>query len=221
MAILPDRIIRSKRKSVSVGVDSLGRVTVRAPLRYPEDKITAFLAEKEEWILKHQKRMRATGIYLPENGLDGYGLLLLGERYILTLDDGKRVRLNEAEKRIFLPRENAEQRLKRWLKENAKRIFTQATRMRADEMGVSYQSVTISSATTRWGSCTGDNRLRFSYRLLYAPKPVIDYVIVHELCHTLHHDHSPRFWAAVESVIPDYKDKRKWLKDRGALLKIL
>ena len=221
MAILPDRIIRSKRKSVSVGVDSLGRVTVRAPLRYPEDKITAFLAEKEEWILKHQKRMRATGICLPENGLDGYGLLLLGERYILTLDDGKRVRLNEAEKRIFLPRENAEQRLKRWLKENAKRIFTQATRIRADEMGVSYQSVTISSATTRWGSCTGDNRLRFSYRLLYAPKPVIDYVIVHELCHTLHHDHSPRFWVAVESVIPDYKDKRKWLKDRGALLKIL
>ncbi len=221
MAIIPDRVIRSRRRTLSVSVDSLGQVTVRAPLKYSEEKIAAFLLEKENWILKHKARMSASGIELPGKNLDGYQLLLLGEKYCIVLDEGKRVRFLKEQRKILLPKENAEERLRRFLKENAKRIFTEATRIRAEEMGVSYQSVTISSARTRWGSCTGDNRLRFSFRLLYAPKDVIDYVIVHELCHTLYHDHSAAFWAAVAGVLPDYKKKRKWLKDRGALLQIL
>ncbi len=221
MAIVPDSVIRSRRKTLSVSVNALGQVIVRAPLRYPEEKIRAFLAEKEGWIFKHKQRMAQADIQLPNEDLDGYALPLLGERYCITLDDGKRLRLLTAEKRILLPRENAEEKLRRWLKENAKRIFTAATALRAEEMGTPYKSVSITSATTRWGCCTGDNRLRFSFRLLYAPKDVIDYVIVHELCHTLHHNHSKAFWLAVEEVLPDYKQKRKWLKDRGALLKIL
>lgn len=221
MAIIPDRVIRSRRRTLSVGVDSLGQVTVRAPLKYSEEKIAAFLLEKENWILKHKARMSASGVELPDKSLDGYQLLLLGEKYSIVLDEGKRVRFLAEQRKILLPKVNAEEKLRRFLKENAKRIFTEATRIRAEEMGVSYQSVTISSARTRWGSCTGDNRLRFSFRLLYAPKDVIDYVIVHELCHTLYHDHSAAFWAAVAGVLPDYKKKRKWLKDRGALLQIL
>ena len=221
MSIIPDEIKRSRRKTLSVSVDSLGRVIVRAPMRYPLERIQEFLAEKESWILKHKARMNASGIHLPGESLDGYELMLLGNKYRILLDDGKRVRLRTDERLIFLPKVNAEDRLRRFIKENAKRIFTEATRIRAEEMGVEYRSVSISSAKTRWGSCTGDNRLSFTFRLLYAPKEVIDYVIVHELCHTLHHDHSQAFWGAVASVIPDYKEKRKWLKDRGALLKIL
>lgn len=220
MTIVPDRVVRSKRKTLSVSVNSLGQVIVRAPLTYPEVKISAFLAEKEGWILKHKKRFEGAGISLPSKDLEGYGLMLLGETYTLCLYDGKRVRLFSEEKRIFLPRNGAEEKLRRWLKENAKRIFTQATAARAEEMGVRYNGVSVSNAQTKWGSCSGENKLRFSYRLLYAPREVIDYVIVHELCHTLHHDHSPAFWRAVAAVVPDYKNKRKWLKDRGALLKI-
>ena len=221
MSIIPDEIKRSRRKTLSISIDSLGRVIVRAPMRYPLERIQEFLDEKEEWILKHKSRMNASGICLPGANLDGYELMILGEKYKIVLDGGKRVRFRTDERLIFVPSENAEERLRRFIKENAKRIFTEATRIRAEEMGVRYQDVTITSAATRWGSCTGDNRIRFTFRLLYAPKEVIDYVIVHELCHTLHHDHSRAFWAAVESVLPDYKWKRKWLKDRGALLKIL
>ena len=221
MAVFPDRVIRSKRKTLSVSIDSLGQVIVRAPLRYSEEKIAAFLAEKEGWILKHKQRICGAGIRLPDKSLDGYSLLLLGEPYLISLCDGARVRLDADGKRLFVPKEKSEERLVRFLKENAKRIFTQATAVRAEEMGIAYKSISVSSATTRWGSCSGKNELRFSYRLLYAPKQVIDYVIVHELCHVLHHDHSGAFWAAVESVLPDYQTKRKWLKDRGALLKIL
>ncbi|MBO5362707.1 MAG: M48 family metallopeptidase [Clostridia bacterium] len=221
MPIVPDKVVRSRRKTLSVGVDCLGQVTVRAPLKYPDEKIREFLAQKESWILKHKQRMAGAGIRLPGETLDGYELLLLGEKHLITLYDGKSVRFAAEEKRIWLPRNNAENKLRAWIKQNADRIFKEATKRRAEEMGVAYQSVTVSSARTKWGSCTGDNRLSFSFRLLYAPKDVIDYVIVHELSHTLHHDHSKSFWGCVESVVPDYKVKRKWLKDRAALQRIL
>ena len=194
---------------------------MRAPLKYPDEKIREFLAQKESWILKHKQRMAGAGIRLPEENLDGYELLLLGEKHLITLYDGKSVRFSAEEKRIWLPRSNAESKLRAWIKQNADRIFKEATKRRAEELGITYQSVTVSSARTKWGSCTGDNRLSFSFRLLYAPKDVIDYVIVHELSHTLHHDHSKSFWGCVESVVPDYKVKRKWLKDRAALQRIL
>ena len=221
MAIKPDKVVRSKRKTLSISVTNVGEVVVRAPLRYPDEKIAAFLADKESWILKHKTRILSAGIALPSNGWDGYTLLLLGQPHTVVLTDGSRIRLDGERKRIEVPREKSEERLRRWLKENARRIFTERVRALASEMGLTYQSLELSSARTTWGTCTGDNRLRLNFRLLYAPKAVIEYVIVHELCHTLHHDHSKAFWLAVESVIPDYKSRRKWLKDRGALLKIL
>ena len=85
----------------------------------------------------------------------------------------------------------------KWLKENAKRIFTQRTAYWADIMQTRYRSVSVSSARSRWGSCTADNALRYTFRLLYADKSLIDYVVVHELAHTKHKNHSPRFLAEV------------------------
>ena len=219
--IQPDEIIRSRRKTLAITVDSFGRLIVRAPLRCSERRIFSFLEEKEGWIVRKIAEKKGSGIQLPPENLDGYTFCLLGKACKIHVVSTTKVGYDSENHTIYLPENNPQERLVKWLKENAKRIFTDATRIRAEEMGVSYHSVSISSATTKWGSCTGDNRLRFSYRLLYAPKEVIDYVIVHELCHTLHHDHSSAFWAAVASVLPDYQRKRKWLKDRGALLKIL
>ena len=87
-------------------------------------------------------------------------------------------------------------------------------------MGVSYKSVAITSAKTRWGSCSGDNAIRYTFRLLNCPKEVIDYVVVHELAHTIHHNHSKAFWLTVEKFIPDWKTRRKWLKDHGILMEV-
>ena len=221
MSVVPDKIVRSRRKTVSVCVDALGQVTVRAPLRYSEEKIRALVAEKEGWILKHRQRFAAAGISLPGDSLDGYVLPLLGEQYCITLYAGKGIRLSSEEGRIWVPCEHAERKLCNWIKKNAKRIFQSVVERRAEEMRATYQSVSVSSARTRWGCCTGDNRLRFSFRLLYAPKDVIDYVVVHELAHTFHHNHSKAFWSLVKSVLPDYQAKRKWLKDRAALQRIL
>ena len=157
---------------------------------------------------------------LPPENLDGYSFLLLGKQCAVQIADDKFIRFDKENNRIFLPSKNAKEKLVKWLKENALRIFTQAASERAKQMQTPFQSVTISSARTRWGVCTGDNKLRFSFRLLYAEKSVIDYVVVHELAHVKYKNHGKAFWAEVAKYVPDYKQKRKWLKDRPYLMQI-
>lgn len=81
--------------------------------------------------------------------------------------------------------------------------------------GGSYERITIRDQKTRWGSCSAKGTLSFNWRLMLAPPAVLDYVVVHELCHLTHMDHSPAFWALVEQVCPDYRAHRKWLKEHG------
>lgn len=84
--------------------------------------------------------------------------------------------------------------------------------------GGTYTAVTIRDQKTRWGSCSSRGTLSFNYRLIFAPSQVLDYVVVHELCHLTHMNHSKEFWNMVSSVMPDYKAHRKWLKEHGSEL---
>ena len=157
---------------------------------------------------------------LPPENLHGYEMLLLGRNTKILLVDAMHVEYKREENLLLLPQKNAKQRLVKWLKENAKRIFSTVTAETALRMGTMYKSVSITSARGRWGSCSGDNALHYSFRLIYAPKEVIEYVIVHELAHTLHKNHSKLFWAEVEKYVPDWKKKRAWLKQNGVLMEI-
>lgn len=218
--IQPDEIIRSNRKTLSISVDSFGRLTVRAPMHCGEERIFAFLREKEAWILRKQKERATFGIQPPPENLDGYTLLILGKEYTLSLIDGSKIGLNTEGGILYLPKKNAQTCLVRWLKENAKRILTAVTAQTAERMGTSFRSVTITSARSRWGSCSYDNALRYSFRLLYAPKEVVEYVTVHELAHTKHKNHSKSFWTEVAKYCPDWKEKRNWLKRHSALMQL-
>lgn len=90
--------------------------------------------------------------------------------------------------------------------------------MWAGKIGVSYGRVTIRNQRTRWGSCSAKGNLNFNCLLMLCPEEVIDYVIVHELCHRMEMNHSPRFWAEVEKVLPAWREQRRWLKENGPLL---
>ena len=218
--IYPDEIIRSNRKTLSILIDSFGRLIVRAPKRYGKERIFAFIQEKEGWILRKKAEITGAGIDLPNENLDGYALLIFGEKHTLCLTDTKKIRFDSREKKIYLPQKNTKERLIKWLKENAKRILTDLTEKTATRMGTSYQKVTVTSARSRWGCCTQDNAIRYTYRLLFAPKEVIEYVVVHELSHTRHKNHSPSFWQEVAKYVPDWKEKRKWLHVHRALMEI-
>lgn len=218
--ITPHEIIRSKRKTLSISIDPFGRLTVRAPMRCEQERIDSFLREKEAWILRKQAERRGTGIELPPEDLDGYEFLILGKRCKIVCIDENKIGFDSARSLVYLPKKNTRKRLVEWLKENALRIFTAATAQRAAQMGVSYKEVKINSARGSWGLCTADNVVKYSYRLLFAPKDVVEYVIVHELAHVTHKNHSARFWSEVEKYVPDYKTKRAWLKKYSAVMEL-
>ena len=88
----------------------------------------------------------------------------------------------------------------------------------AEKLGVSYGKITLRQQKTRWGSCSSEKNLNFNWKLILAPPEVLDYVVVHELCHRKYMNHSKQFWAEVAKVMPDYKKCERWLKEEGSLL---
>ena len=88
----------------------------------------------------------------------------------------------------------------------------------AQKLGVTYGRITIRNQKSKWGSCSSQGNLNFNCLLMLCPDAVVDYVVAHELCHRKEMNHSPRFWAEVEKLIPDYKARRQWLKDEGSRL---
>lgn len=218
--IQPDEIIRSRRKTLTISVDAFGRLIVRAPLRCSEARIFSFIREKEGWILRKIAERKGAGMQLPPENLHGYKMLVLGNECTLQVVSSQKVGYDSENNIIYLPEKNSRERLIKWLKDNAKRILALVTEQMAERMDTKYKSITITSARSRWGSCSGENALRYSFRLIYAPKEVIEYVVVHELAHTIQHNHSKLFWAEVAKYVPDWKVKRGWLKQHGALMEI-
>lgn len=218
--ITPDKIVYSNRRTIAVCIDNFGNVTVRAPKRVDKQQIFAFLEEKRDWIEKKRAQRKNVLTPLPPENIDGYRFLLLGKFCRIRLIDGNSILFDEENYVLGLPKEKTKQRLVKWLKENALRIFEKVTNIQANKMGLTHEGVSISSAKTRWGTCSADNKIRYTFRLLYAPKEVIEYVVVHELAHVRHKNHSAMFWREVEKIIPDWKLRRKWLKEHGALMEI-
>ncbi len=107
---------------------------------------------------------------------------------------------------------------KRRYREEARKKFEERVAFYHPLTGGHYTSITVRDQKSRWGSCSSRGTLSFNYRLIFAPLPVLDYVVVHELCHLTHMNHSKEFWGKVSSVLPDYKTQRQWLKDHGAEL---
>lgn len=108
----------------------------------------------------------------------------------------------------------------RELAKQACQIIPQRVTYYAEKMGVTYGRITIRNQKTRWGSCSSKGNLNFNCMLMLAPREVLDYVVIHELCHRKEMNHSKRFWKEVEKVMPDYEVHKKWLKDNGSILLI-
>jgi len=108
----------------------------------------------------------------------------------------------------------------RWYKKQARKVLSERVEHLAQKHGFEVNKTRISSARTRWGSCSQKGTLSFTWRLVMAPLEVIDYVVVHELCHLKEMNHSKASWAQVEAILPDYKKHRSWLKKQGRNLQI-
>ncbi|MDM7987323.1 MAG: M48 family metallopeptidase, partial [Smithella sp.] len=107
-----------------------------------------------------------------------------------------------------------------WYKEKANEVISERVAWYSDKMGIQVKQIKITSATTRWGSCSSKGTVSFPWRLVMAPVPVIDYVVVHELVHILEKNHGKAFWKKVRAIMPDYQQKIRWLEVNGHILKI-
>ena len=221
MSIPIDRLVRSRRKTVAILIEPDGRLTVRAPLRLSEPRIQAFVESHAAWIAKTLARLQAAPPAPIHHYVDGETFLYLGQAYPLYLVparhpvlafDGAAFRLA----RSSLPK--AQEAFVRWYKQQARVYLTERVIAIAGKHTFRYQKIRISSARTRWGSCSSRGTLSFTYRLVMAPAEVLDYVVLHELVHTQIGNHSKTFWNKVGELMPDYRRRLAWLKTNGKFL---
>ncbi|MBO5046431.1 MAG: M48 family metallopeptidase [Clostridia bacterium] len=207
------RIVRSKRKTVSLSVERSGEILVRAPAHLSSGDVARFVLRHTDWLAKKlRERENVSTLALTDGGT----VRLFGEEYHLST--GK----TRAEKGIlYLPSEGREQAMVRFLKRLTARKMGEITHIVAAAYGFSYESVRASIARTRWGSCNRKGRIAYTFRISFLPLELAEYVAVHELCHTVVFHHGAEFWALVSAILPDWKSRRKRLKENGAWMNVL
>jgi len=207
-------LTRSNRKTLALYVRN-GMVEVRAPLKMPKHDIDRFVASKEEW-LKEKLAASKERLTQCESFRLTYGDLIScrGKQYPIAAKEGNRVGFDDV---CFymppnLPPEQIKAACVQIYRLMAKRDLTEKALAFTERMAVMPANLKVNSAKTRWGSCSAKKSLNFSWRLMMAEDAVIDYVVVHELAHLREMNHSARFWAIVEDVLPDYRARQKQLK---------
>ncbi len=217
------RLLRSKRKTIGFLIDDDG-LRVTAPRWVTVADIEAAIAGKQQWIFRKMNEQRERSVRRlqpPMEWRDGATLPYLGIEITVRVAEGSNagVRFDEAarELHVSLPASASEQQLKDrvqgWLQSEAKRVFAERLAIFAEKLGVSFARFALSSASTQWGSCTADGRIRLNWRLMHFALPNIDYVVAHELSHLREMNHGPQFWATVQSVLPEFESARKALRD--------
>lgn len=216
-----NRIVRSRRKTVALVVNSNGELEVRAPLRLSRHQIESIVSEKSSWIEKQKERARKSSHLIAHRKLGpGARLWYLGKSYPLQIS-GRGAECVTFANGFTLPESalpKATDILTAWYRSQARVLICGRVDVIARRYGLEVSSIRITSARTRWGSCSRKNTLSFTWRLIMAPPEIIDYIVVHELAHILEKNHSRAFWLNVERMQPDYKAHRAWLKANGRLL---
>lgn len=191
-------IIRSKRKTLSINIDSSGNITIHAPLKMPTEKIQEFIAQKRAWIERQLYKISQKQTFAENFDLNS-NLYIFGEKC------DKSALGRKSQERFY--RDYAQNYLPKRLEEISKICK------------IGYNSVKIASSKRIWGSCSAKHEIKLNYKLIMLPKYISDYVILHELCHVKQLNHSPKFWAIVGKYCPNYKEIRNRLDYFGFLLK--
>ena len=205
---------RMKRKTVGIYITKEGEIEVRAPRSVSEAEIDRLVQEKEAWITTHQTKMRERiQLQAMDRIRPGGTVIFLGRSYPAEPSQARDISFNGT--RFCCPicrRQSCAPPLLTFT-QSGKSPFAKCGGALCPLVGKAPQQVRITSAKTRWGSCSAKGGLNFSWRLLCAPPEAMDYVVVHELAHLIEFNHSSRFWAIVEGILPDYKARRQSLKE--------
>jgi len=198
-----------KRKKLSIHIDSIGLLTVKVPKNTSEEMIIRAVEQKGKWILDRLYEISKAKEISKVKAYDDKGKFLhLGLEYFL----------HELIETSSLGEEELKNNLKKFYITSCKKTIGERIKIYEKQLGVKPKVIKIVESTNQWGSCNSDKKITFNYRLAMAPIEVIDYVIIHELCHLIHMNHDRSFWRLVGRIVSDYKKKQDYLGRYGTYM---
>lgn len=229
-SVIGYRIVRSaERTTIAVTVSPDGAVQVAAPKGTLKAVVAEAVRSKATWIIRQQEFFRRQASGQPKLFVSGESFPYLGRQYKLKVRrrpglDAPRVELTKGQFNVTLHSDvtKAEQaqlvkkELTKWYRRRAKEVILPILEGYSANVGVPYNGARIREMKKRWGSGGQDRHLAFNWRIIMAPRRLVEYVVAHELCHTVYPDHSRDFWRLLEKVMPDYERRRQALAINGA-----
>lgn len=223
MKVKIEKIIRTKRKTIALQVTDNATLIVRAPFNVDYSTIISIVQKHKRWIEKKKEEIeKRDPKFYPKEFVNGEGFLYLGRYYKLKIVDNQKEPL-KFENGFYLLRyvlPQAKEIFIEWYKKAAYEKISERVKWYAKKSGFKYNRINITNAQKRWGSCSYEGSLNFSWRLIMAPLRVVDYVVVHELVHLEEKNHKKNFWNKVKVLMPDYERYDKWLKENSYLLRL-
>ncbi len=229
--LLQYQIIYSKRKTIGIILDKKRGLLVRAPIRVSKKEITQLLHKKEAWIRRSMEKINAIqSIPEPTRFRDGETVRYLGKLYPIRIVTEHRrstiVKFIDDEFVIYIPnnsdnnQELIRKKMINWYREQALIIFSGRVEHYSGIVGAKPDSIRIRGFKRRWGACHSNGLIEFNWKILLAPIEILDYLVVHEMAHLKTTGHSPRFREIVRGILPDFKERERWLRNFGPTLVI-
>lgn len=220
-----EKIIRSKRKTIALQITDSATLIIKAPINVDDNAIMKIVEKHEKWINQKKKEIESRIKFCQKQFVNGEGFLYLGRYYKLKIVDNQDIPLKLIlygnEKGFYLKKDalpQAKEIFIQWYKKAAYEVISERVNWYAQKRNFKYNKVKITDAKKRWGSCSPLGNLNFSWRLIMAPLPVLDYVVVHELVHLEEKNHKEDFWIKVKLLTPDYERHKEWLNKNGHIL---
>ena len=213
-------VIRTDRKkSASIHLQG-DLVKVNVPMTLSDRRIRDLVIKRTSWIKRKLQEQSNRPIPAPREYISGETLTYLGKNYRLNVLIGEQpsVKLRRGYVEVTLPNTDVDPKttvhslLQDWYRSHAQKRLEEKTLRLAKIIGVNPSSVTVKNYKSRWGSCSPEGDISYNWRIILAPQSIVDYVIVHELCHILEHNHSSSYWKHVEHHVPNWREYREWLK---------
>ncbi len=208
---------RSQRRTIGLAIDHRG-LRVGAPTRARLGDIEALIRQHGQWVLDKLATWRERPAPETLEITDGTVIPLLGEPLSIAMTPIGRARWQFGPQTLYLhpnATTSAAQLLEKALRDKARTVFAERLALHAPRLGVPMPPLRLSSARTRWGSCSHHGGISLNWRLVFMPLPVVDYVVCHELAHLKEMNHSPRFWSVVEQLCPDWRMRRLELRQQA------
>ncbi|OUS09085.1 metal-dependent hydrolase [Gammaproteobacteria bacterium 42_54_T18] len=215
---------RSARKTTSIYIERDGSVSVLAPEPFDQEKIEQIIEKKRSWIYRNLAEWEDLNrTHIQRQYVNGESFLYLGRNYRLQLVEDKENPLIFRNGQFFLSRNavpDAPELFKQFYKTKLLKKLEDRLSLYASKMSQQPAGIRVMELKNRWGSCSSQGSLNFHWKCAMLPLSVLDYVIVHELAHIQHQNHSPAFWRVVEKVMPGYEEQKNWLKFNGASMSL-